>query len=180
MGVIILGGTGNNLPVGVSSDNRLNTSARSNKRIYYISRDDGNAFSINSLDTTANTEFMLYFKNDSTTLKFFVEHVHISAVETVLWKLHQVTGTAAGGSVVTPVNLNLSSGVAASATARGTGAITGLTSSSVIDSVRTEATGAGEFSVEEGLILGQDDAIAVEYDTGTTGLCEATIVGFYE
>ena len=164
----------------VTTDNRLDTSSRVNGRIYYQSRDSGKAFSITSFDTTAATEFMLYFKNDSTTEKFHVEIVTLSAVETVLWKLHQVTGTAAGGAVVTPVNLNLSSGVSASATARGTGAITGLTSSSVLDAIRTVATGGAELNLRDALILGEDDAIAIEYDTGTTGLCEAVIIGYYE
>ena len=43
------------------------------------------------------------------------------------WRVKFVTGTAAGGSVITPVNLNKASSNTAAATCRGDGSITGLT-----------------------------------------------------
>jgi hypothetical protein len=77
------------------------------------------------------------------------------------------------------VNLNLKSGVAASATVRGDGSITGLTSSNVIAAKRTSANSDGDIPFDDVLILGTNNAIAVEYDTGTTGIAEVLMRGFF-
>ena len=44
--------------------------------------------------------------------------------------------------------------------------------------MRCEAT--GEATTSTPIVLGQGVAIALEYDTGTTGIAEITIVGHYE
>jgi hypothetical protein len=174
-------GKGKGSKAGVSSDNRLDTSSRSNSRSFYISRDEGSCFSLSSHDATAAAgTYIAYFKNNSPTKNFYVDFIEVGGVETALWKVWSVTGTAAGGSAITPSNLNLTSGNVADATARGNDSITGLTTVSQLGTLRTSANSDGLIEYNDTLILGTNDAIAVEYDTGTTGVAEVFIRGYFE
>jgi len=58
--------------------------------------------------------------------------------------------------------------------------ITGLTSAGLIDFAYVQATGHQEFRLKDRLRLGQNDAIAVEYDEGTTGDFSGVIFGYFE
>ena len=162
------------------SDKRLNVSARSNPRGFYVSRDTGQSYTVTSIDASAAAgTYIIYFQNTSSTLSFFVDKIIVGGVETALWKLWFVTGTAAGGSPLTPTNLNKRSSHAAAATSRGDDSITGLTTDGLILAIRTGANGHDDQRIDD-IILGQNHAIAIEYNTGTTGIAEATIRGFFE
>jgi hypothetical protein len=124
-------------------------------------------------------DFILYVKNTDNKLKLYIEEVIVSAENAATWKLHCVTGTASGSSI-TPANLNLTSGKVADATVVGNGAVSGLTSVRVIDAVRTPANGTSDTALNDALILGFGDAIAIEYDTGTTGDAEVTLIGYFD
>jgi hypothetical protein len=178
----IADGAGSGKEASVTSDNRLDVSSRANPRIYYVSRDDGQAYSVSSNDASAAAgTYILYLKNTSTTRNLFVDDIILGGVETALWKIWFVTGTAAGGNAKTPVNLNKTSPNAADATARGDDSITGLTvSGEQIGTLRTPANDSKELATSDAIELGQNDAIAIEYDTGTTGIAEAEIVFYYE
>ena len=168
------------------SDNRVNVSSRSDDRAYYNSRDKGECFSVPfDFQSASAGEFGVYFKNNSSIgLEFVVAGVGINSVEASRIKLHFVSGTATGGTVLTPTNLNGSSSNAAAATAMEGGSaatgITGLTSISLIDFAYVQATGHQEFRLKDRLRLGQNDAIAVEYDEGTTGDFSGVIFGYFE
>ena len=58
--------------------------------------------------------------------------------------------------------------------------ITGLTLGNQIGTHRTTAFSEAGMSFGEGLILGPNNAIMVEYDTGTTGLCEIDCIFHFE
>ena len=181
--MIIEDGTGVGPSAKVTSDFRLNVSARANARIYYRSRDNGDAYTIVSHDATAAAgTYIIYFKNDNATKDFIVEDVLVGGAETALWKLWFVTGTAAGGSVLTPVNLNKGSGNTASATARGDDAITSLATNGQISTVRSPANDSAKFELHDALVLNLGAAIAVEIDTddGSPSIAEAKILGYYE
>ena len=166
------------------SDNRLNTTSRVDGRVYYNSRDKGRAFTlVFDHQTAAAGEFSVYWKNTSNTRKLVIAHAGANSVEASRVKLHFVTGTAAGGSTITPVNLNRESSNAAEATCRqgaAGDAITGLTSAGVIDFEWVEATGHAEFRVDDAIRLGEGDAIAIEYDEGTSGDFGGVIFAYYE
>ena len=105
----------------------------------------------------------------------------MSGVETALWKVHRVTGTAAAGSLITPSNCNATSSNASSSIARGDDSITGLSIASTYFTGRSAANGQPiVFDTKSSLIIGQNQAISVEYDTGTTGIAEVTIIGHFE
>lgn len=164
-------------------DGRINTSSRTSSRLHYVSRDDGESYSLVSNDATAAAgTYIIYWSNtDGVGRRLFIDSITMSGVETALWKVHYVTGTAAAGSSLTPINLNNTSSNAAPAIARGDDSITGLTVSKTIFTGRSSANGPPlKFDTKDAVMLGQNQAIAVEYDTGVTGVAEVTIVGYYE
>ena len=149
----------------VSSTNRLNVSAKTNPRIFYSSRDDGQAFNAISLGANdyAAGEFGFYIKNTSTTRNMFIKHIEFHSVDAARY-------------LISPSNLNLGSGLSAETTCMGGGAaITGLTTTKLIGTHRTTALSESEMSYLNALILTPNSAIAIEYDAeygGTTGIME--------
>jgi len=159
-------GGGKNGFATVSNNQRLDVSARSASREYYESRDQGQVYSVISVDATAvANEETIYLQNTSTVKDMIIEDVIISTDTDSLWRVKFVTGTAAGSSALTPVNLNKASSNAADAVARGNGAITGLTDDGDILLARVGANSHDELTFREALRLGQNDAIAVECET---------------
>ena len=175
-------GKGKSGDASVSASQRLNVSAKTRDRLFYVSRDDEQAFNaVMPSFSAAATNYVFYLKNTSSTKNLFLHTLEYHSVEAVHWKVWQVTGTAAGGTVIIPTNLNLGSGRTAEATCMGGGStITGLTLGAQLGTHRTEATGEAGMDWGEGLILAPNTAIMVEYDTGTTGLCEIDCIFHYE
>ena len=175
-------GRGKNGDASVSIQQRLNASSKNARRIYYVSRDDGRAFNaVYDSITAAAGDYTAYLKNTSDTRNLYVSNIEFHSAENVKWKIWQVTGTAASGETVTPSNMNLTSGLAAEATAMaGDTAITGLTTVKQIGSHRSQANGDSSMDFDGALILGPGDAIAIEYDAGTTGICSHDIFFWYE
>ena len=182
MSIVIGDGGGKNPDAKTNGDGRLKVDSESNARIFTISKDFGEAFNaVMPSFSAAATEYVFYLKNTSITQNIVIESIEYHSVQAVHWKVWRVTGTAAGGTVITPTNLNFNSSNAASATAMGGAAtITGLTTVAQIGTHRTQATGEAGMTFGGALILGQNDAIAIEYDTGTTGLCEIDCIFYYE
>lgn len=165
------------------SDGRFNVSSRSDNRAYYNSRDESLAFSMVWDDTSsAAGDFIVYWKNTDTTGKqLVIDSIGLNSTNAASFKLHVVTGTATG-TAATPVCLNQASPKSAQATtveAAGT-AITGLTSAGTIDHAGCTAGGHEEFRLRDRLRLGQDQAVAIEYEQGTTGRTWGVIFAYYE
>ena len=166
------------------SDGRANVSARSDSRSYYSSRDSSQTFSLVFDDSSSEAgDMIVYWKNTDTTGKHLViDSAGLNAANASSFKLHIVTGTAAAGATVAPLCLNRSTPKTAQATAMeaaGT-AITGLTSIGVVDHAGVTAGGHQEFRLDDRLRIGQDQAIAIEYEQGTTGRTWGVLFGFYE
>ena len=175
-------GKGKNGDASVSTAQRLNVSAKTRDRLFYISRDDEAAYNaiMPSFSATAG-EYVFYLKNTSSTKNLYIHTVEYHSVEAVAWKVWSVTGTAAGGTAIVPTNLNLGSGRTAEALSMGGGAtITGLTLGAQIGVHRTQALGEAGMNWGEGLILAPNTAIMLEYDTGTTGICEIDCIFHFE
>jgi len=174
-------GGGKNGKATVSTTQRLDVSARVASRPLYAARDGGLSFSAIYHGTAAAGDYVAYLKNTSSSKNLFIGDISIGAVETVLWKMFFVTGTAAAGESVTPTPTNRSKSIPAEATAMaGDTAITGLTADGEFSTIRSAATNNAEERFDGSLILGPGDAIAVEYDTGTTGIFEVDINFHYE
>ena len=166
------------------SDSRLNVSSRADGRAYYNSRDQGQCFTlVFDHQSAAAGEFSAYWQNTSADKELVISSVGLNSVEASRIKLHFVTGTAAGGSSGSPVNMNKVASKQAGSVARigaSGDAITGLTSAGLIDFAAVTATGHEEFRLSDRIRLGQNDAIALEYDEGTTGDFYGVIFGYFE
>ena len=135
---------GDGLSKAKGSDGRLNVSSRSDPRSYYNSRDESQAFSLVWDDASSEAgDFILYWKNTNANGKrLVIESVGFNSELAASFKLHIVSGTASG-TTVTPTCLNRAvpeSAAAVAIEAAGT-AITGLTSSFVIDHASVGADG---------------------------------------
>jgi len=157
---------GKNGSVTVSNTQRLDVSSRIASRQYYESRDEGQVYTVISVDATAvANEESIYVQNTSTSKDMVIDKIIISTDTASLWRIKFVTGTATGSSVLTPVNLNKGSSNSAQATCRGDGAVGNITDDGDIGLIRVEAASHDEIDFNEALRLGQDDAIAVECET---------------
>lgn len=167
------------------SDGRANVSSRSDSRSYYNSRDRGQTYAIAfDFQSAEPGEFGCYVKNTSSTLDLVVAGIGINAEQNSKIKLHYVTGTAAAGNELTPVNMNSGSNNAADCLVREGGSaatgITGITSAGLLDFAYVVANGHEEFRVQDRLRLGQNDALAIEYDEGTGGDFSGVLFCFFE
>ena len=175
-------GKGKNGDASVSVAQRLNVSSKTAERIYYISREDGRAYNAVFDDmASAAGEYTMYLKNTSSSRNLFIDEIEFHSVEAVKWKVWVVTGTAAAGETVLPTELNLAKSITAEATAMaGNTPITGLTNIAQVGSHRTQAAGDSGMDFHGALILGPGDAIAVEYDSGTAGICSHDCFFWFE
>ena len=181
MGIVIDDGRGRGNAAGVSlTGNRLDVSSRSDARIYYISRDNGDAYTWSSgtYDAAAGDTILLV-KNTSTTQRLHIKKISLSADVESRVVIHvptsEVTPT---GTAITGVNLNSTSGNSAAATA-----IRDETNNSqgnILWSGEIQAAIAPyEVNFEDAVILGQNDSIGVDY-VADAGACDVVITGFYE
>jgi len=175
-------GKGKNGKASVSAVQRLNVSAKTAPRSFYASRDFGLAYNaVYDEITGAAGDYVMYLKNTSSSRNLFIGHIEFHSVENVKWKVWEVTGTAAAGSTVTPSNFNLQSGIPAEASAmNGDTPITGLTNAKQLGTHRSQALGDSEMDFQGALLLGPNKAIAVEYDSGVTGVCSFDCFFWYE
>jgi hypothetical protein len=168
------------------SDGRLNVSSRGDGRAYYNSRDKGQCYSVSfEHPLSAAGEYSLYFQNNSTDKDFVVSGVEIHSDLGARLKVWFVTGTAANGVAVTPVNMNRSSNNDASASVLNDGggtAISGLTQDGLIDFLGLGPTSGDRLLIEDLVRLGQGDAIAIEMDEAVSGTPDiwGTLSGYFE
>jgi hypothetical protein len=180
MAIIENGGNGGGYKAKVTKGGRLDTSSRSNPRIYYVSRDKGQAFSWHSTYSVGGTgEEILYIKNTSDTLKLFIDDVIVGGAVAAVFELrHETSGTAAG-TTITGKNLNLGSGNVATATSFGNASVTGSLDGDIIASERVQAGDSKDFKTNDAIFLGKNDAVFIRY-VGSAGVAEASIFGYFE
>ena len=171
----------------VSEDNRIHTSARSNDRIYYVSRDNGKAFVVNfsgeqaTGGTTQGLGYIQYTGND----KLYINSVSVLTEEdNGLTKFGiQTNPTVAAGVDAQVTTMNLTSNEISETTSKddddGTGVtITGGVS---VGSVRLNDEGTYQVDFDDALILGKNDILAITMNAATTGTkCRAFIRYFEE
>lgn len=168
------------------SDGRLNVSSRADPRGYYNSRDVKRTFTVPFVCTTATAgEYFVYWKNTSTTRELVISSIGVNSSSNSTMKLWFVTGTASAGTAVVPTNMNKQSSNSAEAVAQEGAAssdgIQGLSTDGLIDFLAVPANSHDEFRLEDRLRLGEGDAIAVEFESGSANsTVEGVIFGYYE
>jgi len=166
------------------SDGRLNVSSRADNRAYYNSRDEGQCYSMTYNHPSAgNGEYSFYLKNTSTTKTLVISSVGVNTTNIARCKLWFVTGTAGDGIARTPRNLNASSPNDATVIALHDGAGTTISNLTVsgdeIDDIQLPADHHEELRLTDRIRLGQNDAVALELDLGTTTPTIFGVVFFY-
>jgi hypothetical protein len=182
MGFQIEDGRGTGQTVGVSATgNRLSVSSRADERIYYVSRDNGDAYSFISIDVPgADGEHNFYIKNTSTTQKLYIKEVTISHQTLGTFKINKMSGTATGTSF-SGTNLNFLSGNTAAAQLVGNGSVAGATSTSTIWAGQVNKDVSKVIDFHDSLILGQGDAIGIQtVIRGAAVTANFNVVGFYD
>lgn len=178
MALLIEDARGKGYKASVSAVNRLNVSAKTAIRAFYQSRDFGACYDTTSLFSAATGNEIIYLKNTSKTEKMYIDFIRVGSANAGIFEVYEVTGTP-GGTEITPVNRNLTSSNSADATTYGNAAVTGLTLGNRHSVTRRVANSGATMTFDSTLILGFNDAIAVQY-TGSTGSVDATIRYWYE
>ena len=171
------------------SDNRFNTSSRSDGRGYYNSRDESESYSAIFDDANASGgDYVLYVKNDTADGKHMVIRsvgVNCEAAGSS-FALLTVTGTPAGGATVTPTNLNqagISKIAAVTSQAPADSSVTpmtGLSDGNIIDCAGIAgAFGHQEFRLQDQVRIGQGQALAIKVDSATAADVRAFGVMFF-
>jgi len=163
------------------SDGRLNVSSRADSRMFYVSRDNKQAYILRIEDDDAvAADLVASLRNDSKDKQLFITDIHFNSEQDATFKIAFGDSTTPTGTAVTPVNLNKGSSNDADVTALGNGAVGGVTASTFFATVRMGSSSLEEWGSQDALILGQNDSIVVEYDTGATGDVEIDIFFFLE
>lgn len=174
----ILDGTGAGYRAKINSMNMLSTLSASVSLQHYINHKDREAFSIVVQQTpTATDDCFFYLKNsDNMDMNLWNVCLYCAAAEAI--EIWSVTGAAVGTDYV-PVNFTVGSGKQAQATCKVGNDITGLTKVKLMKRYRLKAGEQVSFEINSGIIIPEDQAIAVYAVTGTalTELC--TTIDFH-
>ena len=182
--MIIEDGKGTGKKTEVSEDNRLNVSAKSNGRMYYVSRDDEKAFAVNLEiaqivgGATENLGYIQYTGNG---------HVHIHSITfsteepaTGLTKFGIWIGqTVSGCNAKTPTNLNLSSAIESESTCCHGPGLT-FSGGSSLGTVRFSGAGTFERNYDDTIILSYNSVITIKASAATAGTKVIATILFWE
>lgn len=180
MAIPILGSDGKVITSGQSGNSRrLDVSSRTDTRMYYTSRDDGQVYTWTGLYAVGANDTVMLVKNTSTTRVLIITEIESvnDAVTRVRIHLPTVEVTPAGTEIIGK-NLNTASTNAADAIAK-----QDETNNSLGDVIFDTLIGANEphaEAFEHGLRITQNKSIAVDFVTAAVALGGATITGYFE
>jgi len=168
---MIRDGTGTGNLVRVGSLNRMDISSRSNRRIYYASRDLKTAFTENwahqSSGSTNTVGYLTYTGDDNLYIDKIIVVSEDNTSATTLCKFGIWTGTTfSGGTLKVPVNMNVTSSVASNVSAyedadSGTGTITS-SGGNPVGTIRIMGAGTYEWIFDGAIILGKNNTFGVK------------------
>lgn len=164
--VRIQSGDGRNPEARTDPEGKLLVDAEIAPRDFFISRDEGQVYTATITDAGAvANEETAYLQNLSTSKNLIIDDILIGSDVISIWRIKFVTGTTTG-TVVIPVNLNKGSSNSADALCRGgAGGVGSATDDGDIGIYHIPDDDTHIISFEEALILGQNDAIAIECET---------------
>jgi hypothetical protein len=154
--MLIEDGRGRGFAVAVTDSNQLATFAVMHTLFEHLN-EQGQVFSVPFSVTPSGANQCFFYLKNTSTYSMTVKRIKLivpSTGDRIQVKVKDV-GTPVGGTVITPTNLNTSSGNIASATALYGVNITGLTGGSMIDDITLPAAGKTEvFEFESGILIG--------------------------
>jgi len=156
-------GTGSGHRARVNDDNELEVRATTVSRAEWENHNNQRAFSMFFSQAAANSaanECLGYLKNtDDGDLIINEIAIHATAADIIY--VAKVTGTAAAGSSITPVNMHIGSGKTASVTTMQHTAITGLTNAGRLLSFYMAANAFIVRSPKATIVLEKNSAIGI-------------------
>ena len=183
--MIIEDGTGTGRKVGVSLDNRLETTTVTEPRLAHESKKHENSYSWTSVSADIDAgDTALWVANTSTTKDLHISSIYVWADVATQFKIHVPAYPATpAGTAVVGNNLNRTSGVLAEALAYTDESANAFSAANVILTLRNNEVGTDQFGVlhdfSGSLILGYRNAVAVDI-IAESGAFECTIFGYFE
>jgi len=173
----------------VTDDNRLDVTSKTCSRIYYNSRDIKMAFAINLSLTQASggaTENLGYIKYVGFQ-NLYIHDITLSTEEpgTGLTKFGVWLGCAcSGGTSKIPTNLNQTSTLTSNASCYhnndGVGPLVSLSGGSSIQTVRMTSIKSYFLNLQNAIILGNNNVVAIKTNAATTGTKIRATITFFE
>jgi len=181
--MIIEGGTGNGYAVKVTRDNQLYSYSANVSEMAFLSYVRSDAYNIASFCTNIATgSYVLFFRNTDPQRNFHIQSVRVGSSIATQWDIFKNNVYAAGtGTVLSPGNLNFSSGKVAICTCLGTVAVTTITPGARIARYFTQAYEMTTFTLEGAPILGLNNDFAVQVTNGSsTNEIAVIFQGYYK
>jgi hypothetical protein len=182
MALTIGDGKGTGKTVGVDNDNRMRVNSVSQSIEHFINHVKGQAYNLLfSATPTGVGDCFLYFKNESET-DVIIEGfwIHLEANEYVDIYLDQ-TGNPAGGSDITPANLNSGSGASAEGTFQHGNDITGLSGGTQIHRIyHASSQGSIYHNFNQDIILTKNGVFTMYVETGTTQIDGVIVFNYHQ
>lgn len=177
MNMIIRDGTGAGYSARVFSDNHLAVDAIQSTLERSINETTGRVWTIpfETIDPTGADDYFIYIKNNGSTFITVTDFRIFSTVSGIV-QVRNVSGTAVGGTDITPVGRNLGLDLVPTDTILQSGVdITGLTNEGIIFFIPLDTADKGEhLRTSAGILISPGKSIALIWDT-STGILSGTI-----
>ncbi len=184
---VILKNNTNGTTVGVSPENQLQVVAESKSLQHFISQEKQNTYQVIGTATIANaTTTVLHLKNTDSERDLVISYIRVQTIDAASGTALPSANTyfdigldrtvSSGGSAVTPVNVNASSGKTASVTATAAGPTMAGTFAEIDRWYCDADAGSNTFRKDGSIILGLNDTIEVRLTSDhTSGTAYARI-----
>lgn len=180
--MIIQGGTGNGYAVKVNNENMMLTLSVARTAIGHVSIDEGNSYSLpfSQISNGGANDCILYVKNlDSKSMVISQMWLSCTAADTIYAK-YGMTGTAAGGATVVPINLNTNSAKMALGTFMTHTAVTGLSGGNIMfRSYFTANAISQRLYFDDAFILGQNGVWTLHVLTASANTVQGNLMFYY-
>jgi len=174
-------GTGTGKVARVNGGNRLYVNSVSKTEDHSVNEDSGKVWSVpfEGLNPAGADDYVLYVKNTGDNDLVFSDLRVMADTAATQVELHVVSGTAGGGTDVTPVSRTVQSGKSPSATIQTGTDITGLTNDGVLFFLQCPTVNKEEhLSTSSKIIIPKGKAIAVLVETATANI--TGVMSLYE
>jgi hypothetical protein len=180
--MIIEDGTGSGHKAKVNDEYELETRAQTTGRAEWENHNHERAYAMYFSQAAANSganECLGYIKNTAD-LDLVIDEISIHATAADTIYVSKVTGTAAGGSSITPTNANVGSGLTATVTTMQHTAITGLTDGGRLMNFYLAANGFVVREPKATIIIKKNSAIAIYTTTNQANTLKVNIWFHFE
>lgn len=188
MGIQILDGQGGSNVAGVTSEGLLRVQAQTNAIQFHHSREHGSAYQVQGDFASVNnsTHAVLHLKNTSSSKLVVVTYIRCQFLDyaggtalpnvATYWDFGLNRTVSSGGTAVTPVNMNATSGNASSVTATDNNPTMGGTFLEFDRYYPSSEADQLTYNKEGTLILGQNDTFEIRITSDhTSGVAQARV-----